>query len=107
VLDEVDHEELELGARDLLLLDRENLAHAVGRIDDELVGPEALTLGRLLAGHSGGNSFIRLAPEGCLGHGGPTARRRAGRCPPAGARWGFLGPPGHGGRALRPMARFS
>ena len=48
VLDEVDDEQLELGARDLLLLDGDDLADAVGRIDDEFVGLEALALGRLL-----------------------------------------------------------
>ena len=87
VLDEVDDEEFELGARNLLFLDRDDLAHAVGRIDDELVGLKALTLGRLLDGHSGGSSFIRLAADGCLGDGGPSSRRRAGslRCPPANA----------------------
>src|SRR5262245_58392355 len=85
VLDEVDDEELELGARDLLFLDRHDLAYAVGRIDDELVGLETLALGRLLAAHSRGSSFVRLAADGCLGHGGSTTRRRAGslRCPPA------------------------
>ncbi len=107
VLDEVDDEELELGARHLLLLDRQNLAHAMGRIDDELVGPEALTLGRLLAGHSGGNSFVRLAPDRCLGHGTPSARRRTGSCPPADAGWALFGPSAHDGGSLRPMARFS
>src|SRR4029077_581783 len=87
VLDEVDDEELELGAGDLLLLDGEDLADAVGRIDDELVSPEALTLRSLLAGHSGGNSFVRLAADGCLARGGPPARcrTRGMRWPPAGA----------------------
>ena len=46
VLDEVDDEQLELGARDLLLLDGQDLANAMGGIDHELVGLEALTLGQ-------------------------------------------------------------
>ena len=35
VLDEADDEELEAEARDLLLLDADNLSHAMRRIDDE------------------------------------------------------------------------
>ena len=50
VLDEIDDEQFELGARDFLLLDRHDLADAVGRIDDEFVGLEALSLGSLLGG---------------------------------------------------------
>src|SRR5262249_4989487 len=85
VLDEIDDEELELGARNFLFLDGHDLAHTVGRIDDELVGLEALTLSGLFAGHTGRSSFVRLATDGCLGHGGPSSRRgaRSLRCPPA------------------------
>ena len=61
------------------------LADAIEREGEAFAGLEALTLGRLLAGHSRGRSFVRLAADGCFGHGGPTARRRARslRCPPA------------------------
>src|ERR1019366_9250479 len=48
VLHEIDHEQLELRAGDLLLLDRQNLADAMGGIDNEFVGLEALTLGQHL-----------------------------------------------------------
>ena len=57
VLHEIDHEQLKLGARDLLLLDGQDLADAVRGIDHEFVGLEALTLGqdllRLLHARSG------------------------------------------------------
>ena len=46
VLHEIDHEQLKLGARDLLVLDRQDLADAVGGIDHEFVGLEALALGQ-------------------------------------------------------------
>src|SRR5262249_652283 len=109
VLDEVDDEEFELGASDLLLLDGKDLAHAMGRIDDELVGPETLTLRRLLAGHYGRSSFVRLAADRRLGPGsGPRHRTGGMRSPAAGAGCCLLGPPGCGGGGfLRPMARFS
>ncbi len=59
VLHEIDHEQLELGARDLLLLDRQDLADAVSGIDHEFIGLEALTLGhdllRLLDARRGGD----------------------------------------------------
>ena len=102
VLDEVDDEQLELGARDLLLLDRDDLADAMGRIDDEFVGLEALTLGRLLGGHSRNCSLLRLAAAERFGHGSPTARAAPGslRAPPARAGRGLLGPPADAGRAL-------
>src|SRR3981081_2331642 len=48
VFHEIDHKQLKLGAGDLLILDRENLADAVGGIDDELVGLETLALGQHL-----------------------------------------------------------
>src|SRR3954451_8662316 len=53
VLDEADDDQFELGAGDLLLLDRDDLAHAMGGVHHELAGLEALPLGRLLDGHSG------------------------------------------------------
>ena len=89
VLDEVDDEQLELGAGDLLLLDGQDLADAVGRIDDELVGLEALSLGSLLiAGHSGQNSFTGpFAGAGQFGCGSPVAD---------GAARGMRGPPRFG-----------
>ena len=46
VLHEIDHEQLKLGAGDLLLLDGQDLANAMGGIDHEFVGLEALTLGQ-------------------------------------------------------------
>src|SRR5438105_764525 len=88
-----------LGKGSLLLLDRRNLAHAVGGIDDELVDLEALTLGRLLGGHSRGRSFVRLAAQGSLCHGGCAACRRA-RYLPALAGRGLFAPPGDGGGLL-------
>src|SRR5262249_59970081 len=86
VLDEIDDEEFELGASDLLLLDGKGLAHALGRLHDELVGPEALTLSRLLAGHSGRSSFVRLAADRRLGPGSAPPHRTGGMpSPSAGA----------------------
>src|SRR5262245_33355350 len=41
VLDEIDDEQLKLGASDLLLLDCDDLAASMSRVDDELVGLEA------------------------------------------------------------------
>ena len=76
------------------------------RINDELVGLEALTLGRLLDGHSWSCSFtVRFAPD--AGRGRPTASdaARGLRSPPAGA--GLFGPPGYGGGLFGPMTRFS
>ena len=68
VLDEMDDEQLELGACDLLLLNGNDLADAMGRVNDELGGLEALALGGLLAVHSGARSFVRLASaDGRLG----------------------------------------
>jgi hypothetical protein len=105
VLDEADDEQFKLGAGDLLLLDRDNLAHAMGGVHDELAGLEALTLGRLLDGHSGRCSFIvRFAPD--IGHGRP-ARRGAGGLRGLPPRGGLLGTPGHGGGLFGPMTRFS
>ena len=46
VLEEVDDEQLELVAGDFLLLDREDLADAVRRVHDILVGLEPVTLRR-------------------------------------------------------------
>ena len=88
VLDEVDDEQLELGPGDLLLLDREDLADAMGGVDDELAGLEALTLGCLLDGHAGSCSFVRPGgADGCLGHGCGAARRvHAQQAVPAGGR---------------------
>ena len=63
VLHEIDHEQLELGAGDLLLLDGQDLAHAVRGIDHEFVGLEALTLGqnllRLLDARRGSHGLCR------------------------------------------------
>jgi hypothetical protein len=120
VLDEADDEQLELGACDLLLLDRNDLAHAMGGVHHELAGLEALPLGRLFNGHSGSCSFVvrflptrvRFAPDTCHGR---RARGSAGRLrgpPPGGGflgppRGGSLFPPGYGGGFLRLMTRFS
>ena len=107
VLDEVDDEQFELGAGDLLLLDRYDLPDAVRRVHDELVGLEPLSLSGLFDGHYRGCSFVGLAADCGLGNGSPAARRRARnlRCPPDTA--GFLGPPGHGGGLFGPVTRFS
>jgi hypothetical protein len=59
VLLEGDDEELELEARDLLLLDRDDLADPVGGVDDEIVG-------------------VELALAG-LGHGDPSETCSSGR----------------------------
>ena len=104
VLDEVDHEQLEPRAGDLLLLDGHDLADTVGRIDDEFVRLEALPLRSLLRGHSGQTcSFrLRLAPgRRAL----PRVTRAAvgprGLCwPSARAGGGFPCLPAHAGRAL-------
>ena len=78
VLDEVDDEQLELVAGDFLLLDREDLADAVGRVHDILVDLEPVTLrrlhGRTLLHHrDGGGSlggtgrvavFLAVIPRG-------------------------------------------
>jgi hypothetical protein len=58
-----------------LLLDGQDLADPVGRIDDEFVSLEALSLSSLLiAGHSGQNSFTgAFAAAGTFGYGGPGA----------------------------------
>ncbi len=64
------------GASHFLLFDRHDLAHAMGRIDHQFSGLEALTLGGglLINSHSGGRSFTgRFRPAGCLSHGSPTA----------------------------------
>ena len=68
VLLEGDDEELERHARDLLLLDADDAADAVGGIDDPLVGLEAVALAdRLLAGDGGGcGGGLLLAGGGLL-----------------------------------------
>src|SRR6185369_10686613 len=102
ILDEIDDEQLELGARYLLFLDRHDLADAVRRIDDIFVGLEALPLGGLLGGHYRNCSLFRLA-AGCLGHGGCTSGGCAAcslRCPPDGASGWFFGAPARAGRTL-------
>ena len=110
VLDEIDDEQLQLCARDLLLLDRHDLTHPVGRVDDEFVGLEALSLGSLLiAGHSGHDSFTgAFAAAGHLGCGSPTAdgAARGMRGPPRFGRL-FRSPAHAGGTFLRFMTRFS
>ena len=74
----MDDEQLELGACDLLLLNGNDLANAMRRINDELGGLEALALGGLLAIHSGARSFVRLAnADGRLG--GSLCNRLGGR----------------------------
>src|ERR1700716_3467308 len=106
VLQELDDEQLQLAARDLLLLDRHDLAHAVGRIDDEFIGLEALSLGGLLGDcHSLSHSFA-LRPDA-------AGRLRCGGCTSGGTARGLRGPPGGGGGLfgggvlrLRPMTRF-
>ena len=100
VLDEVDDEQLELGAGDLLLLDGDDLADAVGRIDDELVGLEALTLGRLLGGHSRNCSFAPACDGRALWprelHGAGACRAKLAMSAGRGRRT-FLGPPADAG----------
>jgi hypothetical protein len=58
-----------------LLLDGQDLADPMGRIDDELVGLETLSLSSLLVGgHSGQNSFTGALPgTGQFGCGSPIA----------------------------------
>src|SRR5256714_1448766 len=96
VLEEVDDEQLELVARDFLLLDRENLADAVSRVDDVFVDLEPVTLRRLdgrtllhhrnngalgggtgcslLRGHAAGCSLSALADRLLFGAAGGAAR---------------------------------
>ena len=85
---ELDHEEFELVARNFLFLDRGNLAYAMRRIDDELVGLETLPLRRFLRG----NRHALLTPSRVAGRnpkGQPTflfspcqhARKRCDRSP--------------------------
>src|SRR6516164_7295214 len=50
VLDEVDDKQFQLGAGDFLLLNCNDLAHAVGGINDKLVGLKRLSLGSLFIG---------------------------------------------------------
>ena len=74
----MDDEQLELGARDFLLLDRDDTPDAVGRIHDVFASLETLALrfegffidmlkscflGRLLGGHSGGCTFVGRLPR--------------------------------------------
>src|SRR5262249_38430718 len=118
-------EQLQLAAGDLLLLDRHDLAHAMGRIHDELVGLEALSLGGLFGGgHSWSHSLaVRATAVGlCFGGSAAGASGRGARGAPAsggggsatGASAGGLrGPPATGGGGfvsgllrLRPMTRF-
>src|SRR5262249_34077445 len=103
VLDEIDHEQLEPGTCHLLLFDRHDLAHAVGRIHDEFVRLEALPLRSLLCIHSQTCSFRlrRLAPRDGLCHADPGSGRPRGLSwPPACARGGFACLPAYAGRAL-------
>src|SRR5262249_5533128 len=91
VLDEVDDEQFELAAGDLLLLDRHDLTHAVGRVHDEFVRLEALPLGGLLGGYSHSLSYS-MSVRGWAG------RLRYGGCTTGGAARGLRGPPaGSGG----------
>src|SRR5262249_31943596 len=102
VLDEVDDEQFELGARNLLLFDRDDLANSMGRIDDKLVSFEALSLCSLLiASHSGHDSFAGpFSVAGHLGWGTPTADGSAGGVggPPHCSR--LFGSPAHAGGAF-------
>src|SRR6185437_915015 len=69
-------EELKLETRDFLFLDRDDLAHPVSRIDDELVEPEALPLARGLQRLGGGRRLFHLLD---LRHGRGGLCRRGGR----------------------------
>ena len=110
VLDEVDDEQFELSARNLLLLDRDDLADPMGRIDDKLVSFEALSLRSLfIASHSGHDSFAGpFSGTGHLGCGSPTAdcTARGVGGPPHCSR--LFGSAAHaGGAFLCFMTRFS
>ena len=78
VFDEIDDEQFEPRAGDLLLLNGHNLADAVRRVDDEFVGLEALSLRGLLRIHSQSCcSFrLRLAPMRGLRHADPATGER-------------------------------
>jgi len=52
VLGEIDNKKFQLGACNLLLLDRHDLAHAMGPLHDELTNLEAVTFCRLFLSHS-------------------------------------------------------
>src|SRR6266566_3332616 len=94
VLHEVDDEQLQLVSRDLLLFDGHDLSDTMRRIDDELVGFEPLSLGRLFRGHSLVNS-LTLWPvmTGGLGRGNSPASCAPGslRCPATARRRGLEG----------------
>src|SRR5262249_4371327 len=109
VLDEIDHEQFELGAGNLLFLDGDDLAHAMRGIHDELASLEALPLRRLPAGDCGGGPLVRLAANGDFDDGSPPpdGGPRGLRCPPARAGCGLFGSPGHDGSLLRTMTRFA
>src|SRR5262249_27286617 len=98
VLDEVDDEQFELGARNLLLLDRDDLANSMGRVNDKLVSLEALSLCSLLiASHSGHDSFA--GPFSAAGHLGCGSRTADGvGVPPHCSR--LFWSPAHAGGAL-------
>src|SRR5262249_19500473 len=70
VLDEIDHEQLQGAPCEFLFFDRNDLADAMRRIDNEFTGLEILTLRRLFRGHSLDPS-LTLWPgaAGRLGHG--------------------------------------
>src|SRR5689334_4363614 len=110
VLDEIDDKQLELSPRDFLLFNRHDLAHAVGRINDEFVGLKPLSLGSLLiACHSGHDSFTgAFAAAGYFGCGSPVADGAA-RSMGGPPRFGRLfGSSAHAaGTFLRFMTRFS
>src|SRR5262249_46353023 len=92
-----------------LLLDGDDLADAMGRVDDELVGLESLALScprQNRLGHGLGRTEIRLlilaavhAAMGSLVHGGPFDRLGLGCCP-LGAMRLARGPCSPAGRLL-------
>ena len=100
VLLERDDEELQRHAGDLLLLDADDAADAVGRIDDPLVGLEAVPLAdRLLAGGGSCGGGLLLAGGRLLARQHRLLRRGLGRRERSGGH-GLAELPGHGGRHL-------
>ena len=73
VLDEIDDEQLQLGARHLLLLDGDDLPDPVGWIDDELLVLKPWRCVVFLGVIPGTTPCLRLATAERFGDGSPTA----------------------------------
>ena len=105
LLVEVDDEQLERHARDLLLLDADDAADAVSGIDDELVGLEAVALAHgLLFGGQGLAGSSRLLGDR-LGRSRCSSRRRLSRSSDLAAGRSFRDRRGNGASRRRGVNR--